>query len=84
MSFAAILLIKFYQKFLSSLLQGSCRHYPTCSNYGIEALSKHGFFKGIYLTVLRILKCNPFFEGGYDPVPEIKVCTHNLKTINKI
>ncbi len=84
MSFTAILIIRFYQRFLSPFLQGSCRHYPTCSNYGIEAFSKHGFFTGFYLTVKRILKCNPFFEGGYDPVPEKKICLHNLKNINKI
>ena len=84
MSFTAILIIRFYQRFLSPLLQGSCRHYPTCSNYGIEAFSKHGFFTGFYLTVKRILKCNPFFEGGFDPVPEKKICSHNLKIINKI
>lgn len=83
MSFAAILIIKFYQRFLSPFLQGSCRHYPTCSNYSIEAIRNHGFFKGTFLSVKRILKCNPFFEGGYDPVPEKDSCSHNLKPINK-
>ena len=65
-----IFLIKFYQKFISPFLGKNCRFYPTCSCYGIEALEKHGFLKGIYLTVKRILKCNPFNEGGVDLVPE--------------
>ena len=81
MSFIPILFLKFYQKFVSPLLPASCRHYPTCSSYSIEAFQIHGFFTGLYLTVKRILKCNPFFEGGYDPVPEKKECSHNLKRI---
>lgn len=83
MSSAAIFLIKIYQRILSPLLQGSCRHYPTCSNYSIEAFRTHGFFRGFYLSARRILKCNPFFEGGFDPVPDKKVCSHNLKPITK-
>jgi putative membrane protein insertion efficiency factor len=47
----------------------SCRFYPTCSNYSIEAFRTHGFFYGFYLSTKRILKCNPFFEGGIDEVP---------------
>ena len=47
-----------------------CRHTPTCSNYGIEAIIKHGAFKGSILTIKRIIKCNPFGSCGYDPVPE--------------
>lgn len=80
MSFAAILFIKFYQRFLSQLMHGSCRHYPSCSNYSIGAFQNHGFFKGFYLSARRILRCNPFFEGGFDPVPEKKICLHNFKT----
>lgn len=83
MSFATIFLIKLYQKILSPFLQGSCRHYPTCSNYSIEAFQKHGFIKGSFLTIKRIIKCNPFFAGGYDPVPEKKECSNNLKPITK-
>lgn len=82
MSFVAILIIKIYQRVLSPLLQGTCRHYPTCSNYGIEAFRVHGFFTGFYLTIKRIIKCNPFFAGGYDPVPGKKTCAHHLKTTN--
>ena len=68
-----ILLIRFYRYFISPVLPSSCRHYPTCSGYAIEALEKRGLFKGTYLAAVRILKCNPFFKGGYDPVPEKKL-----------
>lgn len=64
-----ILIVRFYRYFISPILPPSCRYYPTCSQYAIEALEKHGLFKGTYLAALRILKCNPFFKGGYDPVP---------------
>lgn len=64
-----IFLIKLYRRFLSPLLPPSCRHYPTCSQYAMEALEKYGIFKGGYMATIRILKCNPFFKGGYDPVP---------------
>jgi putative membrane protein insertion efficiency factor len=64
-----IILIRIYKFAISPLFPPSCRHYPTCSQYAIEALEKHGFFKGGYLGAVRILKCNPFFKGGYDPVP---------------
>lgn len=63
-------IIKFYQRFISKyILTGrNCRFYPTCSQYSIEAYEKYGFFKGTFLTVNRILRCNPFNEGGYDPL----------------
>lgn len=63
-----ILLIKGYQKFISPVLPPSCRFYPTCSQYGIEAISKHGVIKGGAMTAWRIVRCNPFSKGGYDPV----------------
>jgi hypothetical protein len=62
-------MIKGYQKYISPGLPPRCRFYPTCSSYSIEAFEKYGFIKGLYLSVKRILKCNPFFKGGYDPVP---------------
>ncbi|AZB44092.1 membrane protein insertion efficiency factor YidD [Bacillus sp. FJAT-42376] len=65
-------LIRFYQKFISPMTPPSCRFYPTCSNYGLEAIQKHGAIKGSWLTVLRILRCNPMHPGGFDPVPEKK------------
>lgn len=65
-----IALIKFYRKNISPLKKHSCcKYYPTCSEYALEAYEKYGFFKGTFLTVWRILRCNPFSKGGYDPVP---------------
>lgn len=62
--------VKLYQKFISPLLgQGKCRFYPTCSNYALESLQKYGAFKGSFLALKRILRCNPLCKGGYDPVP---------------
>jgi len=66
----AIFLIKLYQKGISPLKPPSCRFHPTCSQYGLEAIERFGFFKGGYLTLRRILKCHPLHPGGYDPVPE--------------
>lgn len=63
-------LVKLYQKFISPLKPSCCRFTPTCSAYAIEAFRKRGFFIGFILTVWRILRCNPFSKGGYDPVPE--------------
>lgn len=64
--------IRFYQKVLSPLKPPSCRFYPTCSHYGIEAIERFGPLKGGYLTIKRILKCHPFHPGGFDYVPEKK------------
>lgn len=61
--------IKLYRVFLSPLLGSNCRYNPTCSEYGIISLKKYGVFKGSYLTLKRIIKCNSLFKGGYDPVP---------------
>ena len=66
----AMLVIRFYQSAISPILPSTCRFEPSCSHYGHEAFAKHGFFKGSYLTVRRIARCNPFHAGGYDPVPE--------------
>ncbi|MBM7624303.1 membrane protein insertion efficiency factor YidD [Sporohalobacter salinus] len=63
-----LILIKFYQKFISPLKLGRCRFYPTCSNYALEAISKYGCFKGGLMSIKRILCCHPFHSGGYDPV----------------
>ncbi len=66
-----IWLIRFYRRFLSPLKRNpTCRFSPTCSAYALEAFEKRGFFVGFYLTVTRILRCNPFCPGGWDPVPE--------------
>ena len=63
-----ITLIRLYRIFISPLLGSNCRYSPTCSEYGIIALKKYGVFKGTFLTVKRIIKCNSLFKGGYDPV----------------
>ena len=68
--FPFVLLIKFYQLFISPLTPPSCRYTPTCSQYGLEAFRKHGPVKGLYLTTRRILRCHPWGGSGYDPVPE--------------
>ena len=63
-------MIKFYRNYLSILKPTpTCKYIPTCSEYGIEAIEKYGALKGGLLTVWRILRCNPFSKGGYDPVP---------------
>lgn len=62
--------IRFYRKYLSSLKgYSSCIYYPTCSQYAVEAIEKYGALKGGALAAWRILRCNPFAKGGYDPVP---------------
>lgn len=61
--------ISVYQKFFSPLLPKSCRFYPSCSNYMIQAINKFGLFKGLHLGIKRILRCHPFTKGGYDPIP---------------
>jgi putative membrane protein insertion efficiency factor len=67
-----IYFFKFYRYFVSPLLPTSCRFYPSCSNYGIESVQRHGVYYGILLTAKRILKCHPWHSGGYDPVPSSK------------
>jgi hypothetical protein len=68
LSWPLILLVKFYKLVLSPWLGVNCRFTPTCSQYAIEALKKHGAFKGIWLTTHRISRCHPWGGSGYDPV----------------
>lgn len=68
-SFPAILLIKFYKKCISPMFPPVCRFHPSCSTYGLTAFQQLPFYKALYLTVWRILRCNPFNPGGFDPVP---------------
>jgi len=65
-----VALIRGYQKLRPSWKKGNCRYYPTCSNYAIEACETYGTIGGILLAVWRIVRCNPFSEGGVDPVPK--------------
>ena len=62
-------LIRFYRKYISVMMQPRCRYVPSCSAYGLEAIEIHGVLKGLALTIWRILRCNPFSDGGFDPVP---------------
>lgn len=72
-----IALIKFYQAAISPYLGANCKYSPTCSQYGIEAIERFGALKGFALTFWRILRCNPFSKGGYDPVPEKRTGRRN-------
>ncbi len=72
-----ISLIRFYQIVISPLKPPTCRFYPTCSHYGLEAVQRFGAFRGGYLAIKRILKCHPFHPGGLDPVPEKWQERHN-------
>ncbi|MCI9371968.1 MAG: membrane protein insertion efficiency factor YidD [Lachnospiraceae bacterium] len=64
-----IYLIKFYKKYISPLKSTKCPYIPSCSDYGLEAVTKYGVIKGGFLALWRIIRCNPFSKGGYDPVP---------------
>ena len=71
MQWLLIFPIKVYQITLSPLIGRQCRHYPTCSHYAIEAIERHGPVYGFWLAFWRIMRCNPFFRGGVDPVPPV-------------
>ncbi len=67
---ALLACIRFYQRHISpGLPQNRCKYLPTCSHYAYEAIEKHGVWRGLLLAVWRVLRCNPFSKGGYDPVP---------------
>lgn len=68
--FKIIFLIRIYQIILSPILKTNCRFMPTCSEYAITALKDHGFIRGLYYSILRIIKCHPFGNSGFDPVPK--------------
>ena len=71
-------ILRFYKRRISPLLPDACIYPPTCSAYAMEAIEKHGVFKGMGLAIWRVLRCNPFHEGGYDPVPEPKKHKENI------
>ncbi len=69
MRIIVVKMIRFYQLFISPLTPSSCRFYPTCSHYAVEAVSKFGVIRGGWMSVKRISRCGPWHPGGYDPVP---------------
>lgn len=71
--FPFVFLIKIYQFLISPIIGKNCRFNPTCSNYALEALKKHGLFLGIYYSIIRISKCHPWGGSGHDPVPSKKL-----------
>lgn len=83
MKFIFIGLIKFYRSAISPFTPSSCRFYPTCSEYGLEAIKRFGAFKGGILTIKRISKCHPFHPGGVDVVPDKKESNNNAKELEK-
>lgn len=76
-------LIKFYQRYLSVISFGSCRYYPTCSQYALWQLDNNSFFKAIYFTITRVLKCNQLFPGGFD-YPQVKLKNFQNANFKKI
>ncbi|NYT52716.1 MAG: membrane protein insertion efficiency factor YidD [Candidatus Vesicomyosocius endoextente] len=70
MHYLLLIIIKFYQLFISPLLKSNCRFQPTCSQYTYDAIQTHGFFKGLGLSLKRISKCHPWHDSGFDPVPK--------------
>ena len=79
MTYLMIGIIKLYRKWISPIKPQCCRFTPTCSEYALEAFRTRGFFVGLGLTVWRILRCNPFCRGGYDPVPQKKKSCDSCK-----
>ena len=69
MKHIAIFFIRMYQSLQASFYLGACRFHPTCSHYAVEAFEKRGFFTGLWLTAYRLVRCQPFCKGGWDPVP---------------
>jgi uncharacterized protein len=70
-SCVAVYIIEFYKFFISPVLPAACRYYPSCSVYSIQAFRKFGLIKGGFLSLKRIVSCNPYGKGGFDPVPEV-------------
>lgn len=83
MKLIVIFIIKFYQFFISPWLGKNCRYMPTCSEYTIEAIKDLGLVRGLFISIKRILRCNPFASSGYDPVPD-KVLINTIKYKEKI
>lgn len=73
MKLLLIFIIRIYQYFISPWLGQNCRFEPNCSNYSKDAIKHYGSIKGVWLTIKRLSRCHPFYEGGYDPIPEEKI-----------
>lgn len=78
-----IFVIRLYQKLISPLLPPSCKYYPSCSAYAIEALEKFGLAKGSVMAIWRVLRCNPFSKGGYDPVVKDDCCSEHEPPVRR-
>ena len=76
-------LIVFYRRYLSPLKSTKCPYFPSCSQYGLEAVERYGVLKGGVLCIWRILRCNPFSQGGYDPVPSINSTANTTTNIRR-
>lgn len=82
MSWLFIQVITFYQKYISPLFPPTCIYHPTCSTYMIQAIKKHGAFRGLLMGIARILRCHPYTKGGDDPVPDYFTLKRN-PSVNK-
>lgn len=76
--------VRGYQRYVSPLLPPSCRYYPTCSSYMLEALEKHGTVKGLLMGTARLCRCHPYAKGGYDFVPESFTLRRNFQSSENI
>ena len=83
LAFPLLLIIYFYKYAISPLTPASCRHYPTCSEYSVQALKAHGPLRGSWLSIKRIARCHPWSSGGIDPVPRIIVKKIKIKNKGK-
>lgn len=83
MRFIFLQLIRAYRLFISPFTVPSCRYYPTCSHYAMEAIETHGAIRGAWLAGKRLLRCHPLAKGGYDPVPEAGDTTHHCNCTKK-
>jgi len=79
MSKILIILIIFYQKYVSFLKPATCRFYPSCSDYAIQAIQQYGYLRGTFLAIRRILRCHPYHAGGYDPIPIDRLNQENIR-----
>lgn len=76
----AVAILKGYKRFISPLLPPACRFHPTCSVYAMGCLERFGFFRGLWLTLVRLSKCHPLHPGGFDPVPDPELKAGELRT----